>query len=128
MTTTELDMTLARFSAGGVAYAFHDLRAVIGAERFGRLPYVARLLAENVLRNIGRPGCTPETLSALIDPAVPADGAALALHVPRLIFPDSSGIPVLMDLAALRSAVARRGGDAARVTTQIPIDFVVDHS
>ena len=63
-------------------------RAVIGAERYGRLPYVARLLAENVLRNIGRPGCTLETLSALVDPAVPPDGAALALHVPRIIFPE----------------------------------------
>src|SRR4051794_15799410 len=105
MTTNEVDMALARFSTGGVAYAFHDPRTVIGSERFSRLPYVARLLAENVLRNLGRPGCAPETLTALVDRAVPADGAALALHVPRLIFPDSSGIPVLMDLAALRSAV-----------------------
>lgn len=121
-------MTLGRLSAGGTAYAFHDARAVIGAERYDRLPYVSRLLAENILRNMGKPGCTPGTLAALVDSTVSPDSIALALHVPRLIFPDSSGIPVLMDLAALRSAVARRGGDPAQVTTHIPIDFVVDHS
>src|SRR5690349_16906800 len=102
-------MALGQFSSGGVTYAFHDPRQHIGAERYAQLPYVARLFAENVLRNLGRPGCTLDILSALVDPKVPPDGCALALHVPRIIFPDSSGIPVLMDLAALRSAIARRG-------------------
>jgi aconitate hydratase len=50
------------------------------------------------------------------------------LFVSRVILPDSSGIPVLQDLAALREAVARGGGDASRVDTLVPVDFVVDHS
>ena len=104
------------------------MRAAIGAEAHARLPYVARVLAENILRNLGRPGVTQDVLRALVDPGVAPDAVALPLHVPRVVVPDSSGIPVLMDLAALRSAVARRGGDPARVNATVPMTLVVDHS
>ena len=116
------------FSAGGQTYAFHDVRATIGADSYARLPYVARVLAENLLRNRGRPGVSERILDALVDADVAPDAVALPLHVPRLMVPDSSGIPVLMDLAALRSAVARRGGDPARVSATVPMTLVVDHS
>src|SRR5262249_49626225 len=110
-----MNKTQSRFSSGGNPYAFHDGNAALGAPSFARLPYVARVLAENLLRNLGRPGVTQDILQALADPKVPPDSVALPLHVPRVVVPDSSGIPVLMDLAALRSAVTRRGGDPARV-------------
>jgi aconitate hydratase len=116
------------FSAGGKTYAFLDVRAAIGADAHARLPYVARVLAENLLRNLGRPGVTEAVLRALVDPHVMPDTVSLPLHVPRMLAPDSSGIPVLMDLAALRSAAARRGGDPARVNTKVPLTLVVDHS
>ena len=45
-----------------------------------------------------------------------------------MILPDSSGVPVLQDLAALRDAVARAGGDPAGVDTRLPVHLVVDHS
>src|SRR6516162_2393865 len=116
------------FLSGGKTYAFHDLRAALGDQCYARLPYVARVLAENLLRNLGRPGVTEDVLYALVDPNIAPDTVALPLQVPRVVVPDSSGIPVLMDLAALRSAVARRGGDPARVNATVPITFVVDHS
>src|SRR5215468_7374236 len=120
--------TSATFRAAGKSYAFHDVRAAIGADRYQRLPYVARVLAENVLRHLGRPGGSRAQLDALVDPAVAPDAAALPLHVPRVVLPDSSGIPVLMDLAALRSEIARRGGDPERIDAGVPIAFMVDHS
>jgi aconitate hydratase len=116
------------FWSGGKTYVFHDVRAALGADAHARLPYAARVLAENLLRNLGEPGVTEDVLRALIDPHVAPDTVALPLHVPRVVVPDSSGIPVLMDLAALRSAVARRGGDPARVNATVPMTFVVDHS
>jgi aconitate hydratase len=120
--------TLATFKAAGKTFAFHDVRHAIGAEVYGRLPYVGRVLAENIFRHIGRPGVTREQLDALVDPAVAPDAVALPLHVPRVVLPDSSGIPVLMDLAALRSEIARRGGDPERIDAGVPIAFMVDHS
>src|SRR3954470_1115152 len=103
--------TLPTFRAAGKTYAFHDVRGALGAAAFARLPYVARVLAENILRHIGRPGVTRAQLDALADPGVTPDAVALPLHVPRVVLPDSSGIPVLMDLAALRTEIARHGGD-----------------
>jgi aconitate hydratase len=123
-----MKQTQSTFLSGGKTYAFHDLRAALGDQCYARLPYVARVLAENLLRNLGRPGVTEDVLYALVDPKIAPDSVALPLQVPRVIVPDSSGIPVLMDLAALRSAVARRGGDPARVNATVPITFVVDHS
>jgi aconitate hydratase len=120
--------TLATFKAAGKTYAFHDVGAAIGADRYQRLPYVARVLAENILRHLGRPGVSRAQLDALVDPAVAPDAAALPLHVPRVVLPDSSGIPVLMDLAALRSEIAHRGGDPERIDAGVPIAFMVDHS
>jgi aconitate hydratase A / 2-methylisocitrate dehydratase len=120
--------TFSSFSVAARTYAFHDVRQAIGTNAYRRLPYVARVLAENILRHLGRPGVTREQLDAIADPAVPPDAIALPLHVPRVVLPDSSGIPVLMDLAALRSEVARRGDDPARIDASVPIAFMVDHS
>src|SRR6202035_4578088 len=97
-----MNETHSSFSSGGKTYVFHDVRAALGAEAHARLPYVARVLAENLLRNLGKPGVTQDVLRALADPHVAPDTIALPLHVPRVVVPDSSGIPVLMDLAALR--------------------------
>jgi aconitate hydratase len=123
-----MNETHSRFSAGGETYVFHDVRAALGAASHARLPYVARVLAENLVRNLGRPGVTDGVLRALADPSAAPDSVALPLRVPRVVLPDSSGIPVLMDLAALRSAVARRGGDPRRVNATLPMTLVVDHS
>jgi aconitate hydratase len=112
------------------AYEYLDVGAV--CRRFGRsidtLPYVHRVLLENLARSRawGLP-VTQEEIGALLD-AQPGRAADLPLHVGRVILPDSSGLPVLQDLAALRDAVARAGGDASAVETRIPVDLVVDHS
>ncbi|GAA5233698.1 aconitate hydratase AcnA [Verticiella sediminum] len=91
-------------------------------------PYVIRVLLENLLRHRawGR-AVTARDVQALLDwqACISAD---LPLHVARVILPDSSGVPVLQDLAALRDAVRRGGGDPTRVDTRIPVDLIVDHS
>ena len=94
-------------------YEFHDVRGVIGQERFDRLPWCVRILAENLLRN--RTTNDDRIFGDLFDPAVPADRGALPLMIPRVILPDSSGLPVLMDLAR---AAAK---DAIRQNLTIPL-------
>ncbi|CAB3830412.1 Aconitate/2-methylaconitate hydratase [Achromobacter aegrifaciens] len=91
-------------------------------------PYVIRVLLENLLRHRAWGAAVSEDeIGRLWDWRAHA-GADLPLHVARVILPDSSGLPVLQDLAALRDAVAQAGGDAARVDTRIPVDLIVDHS
>ena len=108
------------FSSSSGDHHYVDVRRFLGAAAYERLPYAARILAENVLRNAG-----PETLRQGL---ARIRGAEWPLAIPRLILPDSSGIPVLMDLAALRCAVARKGGRSDLVESQVPIALVVDHS
>ena len=108
------------FSCASGDHRYVDVRRFLGGETYDRLPYAARILAENVLRNAG-----PETLRRSL---ALTEGADWPLAIARVILPDSSGIPVLMDLAALRAAIHRRGGQSDRVESQIPITLVVDHS
>lgn len=91
-------------------------------------PYVIRVLLENLLRHRAWGSAIADAeIGALWDWSN-RTGADLPLYVARVILPDSSGLPVLQDLAALRDTVARAGGDAARVDTRIPVDLIVDHS
>ncbi|MPS78592.1 MAG: aconitate hydratase AcnA [Achromobacter sp.] len=118
------------FSCRGRALRYADLSAAAQAE--GRdiqtYPYVIRVLLENLLRHRAWGAAVSETeISRLWDWGQHL-GADLPLHVARVILPDSSGLPVLQDLAALRDAVALAGGDAAQVDTRIPVDLIVDHS
>jgi len=92
------------------------------------LPYVLRVLLENLCRHRAWGAAVSDAeIQALLD-APTCGGADLPLHVSRVILPDSSGLPVLQDLAALRDAVARAGGDPAAVDTRVPVDLIVDHS
>jgi aconitate hydratase len=81
---------------------------------------------ENVLRHQGR-GASDEHVAILLDRK-----ASLSKEFPffpaRVILQDLTGVPCVADLAALREAVARLGGDAKRVNPKVPVDLVIDHS
>ncbi|OZI71473.1 aconitate hydratase AcnA [Bordetella genomosp. 12] len=117
-------------SSGGRSLHYVDLASAAQAQGRDLLaqPYVIRVLLENLYRH-------QQWGDAISDAEIERlwhwrdhVGADLALHVARVILPDSSGLPVLQDLAALRDAVAQAGGDAAQVDTRIPVDLIVDHS
>ncbi|UCE30024.1 MAG: aconitate hydratase, partial [Burkholderiales bacterium] len=125
----------AEFQAGARRYRRVDLNALAGAAgvELEHLPFALRVLLENVARNAGPGWSTFEDVRLLLawSPAAAGRGAvgpALALRVSRVILPDSSGLPALMDLAALRAALARTGCDPAAVQPLVPVDLVVDHS
>ncbi|MCB9959029.1 MAG: aconitate hydratase AcnA [Rhodospirillaceae bacterium] len=94
------------------------------------LPYALRVLLENLERQgLTRPTATvTEADLAAVVAFEDHAGRGLALAVPRVILPDSSGVPALQDLAALRDAIHRAGGDAAAVDPRVPVDVIVDHS
>jgi aconitate hydratase len=110
---------------------FYSL-AVLEERGFGkisRLPHSIRVILEAVLRNLDGVSVQEQHLrelagwkpNALRDTEVP-------FVVARIVAPDSSGVPLLADLAAMREAAAEFGVDPADIEPQIPVDLVVDHS
>jgi aconitate hydratase len=100
-----------------------------GLGRIDRLPFSIKVLLESLLRNENGYDVTAEDIRALA--AYDADQPA-QVEVPfkpaRVILQDFTGVPAVVDLAALRSAMKRLGGDPKRINPQIPVDLVIDHS
>jgi aconitate hydratase len=100
-----------------------------GIGRISRLPVSVRILLESVLRHVDGRRIRDEDVEALVrwQP-----GGARTAEVPfivgRVLLQDFTGVPLLVDLAAMRSAIARRGLDVERVQPSVPVDLVIDHS
>ena len=101
----------------------------------GRLPYSIRVLLENALRHCGTsasdgpPVVGENDVLALLDwDAAATDRPEFAFMPGRVLLQDLTGVPCVVDLAALRSAVARNGGDPKIIDPSVPVDLVVDHS
>ncbi|HYX87163.1 MAG TPA: aconitate hydratase AcnA [Gaiellales bacterium] len=105
--------------------AFHRIEAVADPSR---LPYTICVLLENLIRRAGSEHVSEADVRALAAWPEPAPDAQLAFMPARVIMQDLTGVPAVVDLAAMRSAVARRGGDPGRVDPLVPVDLVIDHS
>ncbi len=98
-----------------------------GMVEVGRLPMTVRILLENLLRRAGTRDVSDEDVLALA--AWPGGPEASVAFMPtRVLMQDFTGVPAVVDLAAMRSAMARAGGDPARVNPQVDVDLVIDHS
>src|SRR4051812_45079919 len=92
------------------------------------LPYTVCVLLENLLRRVGDGHVREEDVEARAAWPQERPGSALPFMPARVIMQDLTGVPAVVDLAAMRSAVARRGGDPSRVDPLVPVDLVIDHS
>ena len=123
--------TLDTLTVGDRSYRIHSLRKAkeAGLSGIDRLPYSLKVLLENLLRNEDGVTVDPGHIRALAGWAdTAAGGEEIAYRPSRIMIPDSSGIPLLADLAAMRDAIVDLGGDPDRVNPRTTIDFVVDHS
>ncbi len=120
----------ATLRVGDRTYRYHRLDAA-GAADLARLPYTVKILAENMLRHAasGRDLVGPEDIRALAgwDPASPAEYEVPFMPA-RVILQDFTGVPCVVDLAAMRDAMAEMGGDPGRINPLVPADLVIDHS
>jgi aconitate hydratase len=93
------------------------------------LPFSIKVLLESVLRNNNGFEIRDEDVINLArwSPA-PSEGREMPFKPARVVLQDFTGVPSLVDLAALRSAMQRMGGDPARIQPAIPVDLVIDHS
>ncbi|RPI30779.1 MAG: aconitate hydratase AcnA, partial [Chloroflexota bacterium] len=113
------------------AYTIYRLAALEekGYTRLGLLPYSIRSLLESTLRQCDGQAVTQKHVVDLAGwTPHQADHPVLSLKPARLLMQDLAGLPALVDLAAMRSAVARLGGDPRKVNPLVPVDLVIDHS
>ena len=100
-----------------------------GAANLSRLPVSLRIVLESVLRNRDGRRIRDEDVEALVSwQPDAARTAEVPFVVGRVLLQDFTGVPLLVDLAAMRAAVARRGLDIERVQPSVPVDLVIDHS
>ena len=100
-----------------------------GIGHISRLPFSIKVLLEALLRQVDGFAVTEDDVRRLAnwDAANPAQ-VELPFKPARVILQDFTGVPGVVDLAAMRSAMARLGGDPKRVNPLIPVDLVIDHS
>ena len=104
-----------------------DLHALL-SNRARPLPYCLRVVLENVARQALAGRTSADDVARIADWSAQGAPVSAALDVTRLILPDSSGLPVLMDLAAARDAAHAAGAPVEAVEPRVPITLVVDHS
>ncbi len=103
--------------------------ALAAGRDLGRLPYSIRILLENAARHCGLGVVEERDVLSLLDwDAAAAERPDLAFMPGRVLLQDFTGVPCVVDLAALRSALARRGGDPKSIDPSVPVDLVIDHS
>jgi aconitate hydratase len=112
----------------GQFYSLPALEAA-GLGKISRLPACLRIVLEAVLRNVDGKKVTEENVRELAAWQPNADRTAeVPFLVSRIVLQDFTGVPLLVDLAAMRSAVARLGKEPKLIEPLVPVDLVVDHS
>ncbi len=125
--TSNADLVAGVLCVGGADLAFVDLPARFGAV-LQRLPVVLRILLENVLRNMHGKERTAAEAALLAWLATGTSQAEIEFQPARVLMHDTTSTPALVDIAAMRDALAEAGADPRRLNPQLPVDVSVDHS
>jgi len=128
--TNPFDATATLATSGGdVTYYSLKKLADDGLGDIDTLPYSIRVLLEACLRNVDGFVVTADDVTALAGWTAEATNPAEIPFKPgRVVLQDFTGVPAVVDLAALRSAMVRLGGDPSKINPLVPCDLVVDHS
>jgi aconitate hydratase len=119
--------TLDSFSHGKL-YSLRKLQQA-GFERVSKLPVSMRIVLESVLRNVDGKKITEKDVATLANWQPNAEREdEIPFMVARVLLQDFTGVPLLVDLAAMRSAADRMGKDAGIIEPLVPVDLVIDHS
>jgi aconitate hydratase len=128
-------MTLDSFGARGTLQVGDDryrvwrLAALEDLGDVARLPYSIKILLENLLRHEDGVDVSSEHIAALARwPTAAGSVGEVAFSPERVLLQDFTGVPAVVDLAALRDALAALGGDPALVNPKVPVELVIDHS
>lgn len=120
----------ATFSVGGQTYSLFRLNAVVKAfPKAARLPFSLKILLENLLRTEDGQTVRREDIEALANWDPKAEPSREIAFTPsRVLMQDFTGVPAIVDLAAMRDAMKKMGGDPTRINPLQPAELVIDHS
>jgi aconitate hydratase len=130
-------MSLDLFDAKGILKTSHQEYIIYrldklekeGLTRLERLPFSIRIMLESLLRQCNEREITRQDVINLAGWKPQSEGRPSLLFRPaRVVMQDFTGVPAVVDLAAMRSAVERLGGDPRRINPLVPVDLVIDHS
>jgi aconitate hydratase len=122
--------TRSQLNVGGQAYAYYSLPKLGQQFDISHLPYSMKILLENLLRHEdGGITVGKEHIEAVAkwDPKAEPD-TEIAFMPARVVLQDFTGVPCVVDLAAMRDAVVKLGGEAGQINPLIPSELVIDHS
>src|SRR5829696_8487740 len=117
-------MAASTLTVGDRSYEIHRLDELQSQYDVARLPYTLRVLLENVLRN----GDEDDVRAVATWDAKGEPSQEISFSPSRVLLQDLTGVPALVDLAAMRNAMADLGGDPGRINPLIPAELVIDHS
>ncbi|MBD8526695.1 aconitate hydratase AcnA [Pseudomarimonas arenosa] len=118
-----------RLTVGERDYTIHSLAKLGRLFDLSRLPYSLKILLENLLRNEDGVSVCKEHIEAVVQwDAKKEPDTEIAFMPARVVLQDFTGVPCVVDLAAMRDAVVKLGGDAKRINPLIPSELVIDHS
>ncbi len=119
-------------SAGGASVAYYSISAAeeAGLGRFARLPAALKVVLENMLRFEDGKTVTVDDIRAFSEWAEKGgrNPREIAYRPARVLLQDFTGVPAVVDLAAMRDAIVALGGDAKQINPLSPVDLVIDHS
>ncbi|MBA3437463.1 MAG: aconitate hydratase [Thermoleophilaceae bacterium] len=114
---------------GGEAYEIFRLDALQSKFDVARLPYSLKVLLENLLRNEDGRTVTAETIESVATWAAGDEPSKEIAYAPsRVLMQDFTGVPAIVDLAAMRDAMEELGGDPTAINPLVPVELVIDHS
>ena len=116
--------------AGGKEYAYYSLEAAAATlGDVSRLPYSMKVLLENLLRFEDGSTVTTADVQAVVDwQATRTSTHEINYRPARVLMQDFTGVPCVVDLAAMRDAITKLGGDPMKINPLVPVDLVIDHS
>jgi aconitate hydratase len=119
----------ADFDVGGRSYEIYRLDALQSKYDVARLPFSLKVLLENLLRNEDGVGVRKEDVEAIATWDHTAEPSKEIAFTPaRVVMQDFTGVPAVVDLAAMRDAIADLGGDPNKINPLVPAELVIDHS
>ncbi len=125
----EKQSTLLKLKTKTGEFSYYPLSSIAEQPKLERLPYSIRILLEAALRNQNGFSVIQKDIDLLLNWKGKESKRQETAFMPgRVVLQDFTGVPAIVDLAALRSAMLRQGGDPKKINPQVNVDLVIDHS